>query len=199
MDDIETRNAVRYQLLNVSLNFEGIFEDEGVKRWLEKVVLTGAKVYFVVGLHTIQDASTSIDRDASMELGGGIQVLVGDNVLPGASAVAVVGELMDAKLEGGYTSKTSLGASFVTARERIIAVQYQEVVFKMSSSKGGNGIAEAGVKKKTFWKSFGAARGGTELDTLEAILAEETTMDNEEDVDVQAISTEDGEVFVILD
>jgi hypothetical protein len=200
VDDISTRSAMRHQLLNVTLNFEKIFEDDNVKKWLEKVVLTGAKVYMVVGLHTIQDASISLNRDASTDFGGGIQVPIADFVAPGTSALPEGGELLDVKLEGGHTSKSSLGASFVTPGERIIAVQYQEVVFKVSSSKGTKSIAEAGVKKKTVWKPFGAARGGTDLDTLEAILAEEATADDiGEDVEFEAMSTEDGELFVILD
>lgn len=201
VDDISTKTAMRYQLLNVTLNFEKIFDDDNVKRWLEKVVLTGAKVYMVVGLHTIQDASISLNRDTSTDFGGGIQVPITDSVVPGTSALPEGGELLDVKLEGGHTSKSSLGASFVTPGERIIAVQYQEVAFKISSSRSTKSIADAGVKKKTAWKTFGAARGGRDdIDTLEAILAEETTADDmEEDVEFQAMSTEDGDLFVILE
>lgn len=199
VDDISTKTAMRHQLLNVNLNFERIFEDDNVKKWLEKVVLTGAEVYMVVGLHTIQDASISLNRDASTDIGGRIQVPITDSVAPGTSTLPGVGEALDVKLESGHTSKSSLGASFVTPGERIIAVQYQKVVFKMSSSKGTKSLADAGVKKKTVWQSFGAARGGTDLDTFEAILVEETTADHVgEDVEFEATSTEDGELFVIL-
>jgi hypothetical protein len=199
VDDISTSAAISYQLLNVNIKFESIFKNDDVKKWLEKVILTGSEVYMVVGLHTLQDASIGLDRAASSEAGATLQAPVADSLIPGASAIPIAGEALDAKLEGGIKSKSSLGASFVAPGERIVAVQYQRVKFNMSSSKSPKSIAEAALNKKTIWKSFGSARGGTDLDTFEAILVEKMTEDEiGEDVEVEGTCTEYGQVFAIL-
>jgi hypothetical protein len=199
VDDISTRSAINHQLLNVNLKFESLFENDEVKIWLEKVILTGSSVYMVVGLHTLQDASVSLNREASTEISGQVQAPITDAMAPGASLLPGVGGASNMKIGGGHTSTNSIGASFVAPGERIIAVQYKKVVFQMSSSKDAKTIGNAALEKKTRWKSFGAARGGTDLDTFEATLAERTTAaDIEEDVDVEAESIGPGGVFVIL-
>ncbi|KAH8586465.1 hypothetical protein B0O99DRAFT_695463 [Bisporella sp. PMI_857] len=199
IDGIFTKTAMRHQLLNVNLKFESIFEDNNVKKWIEKVVLTGAEVYMVVGLHTLEDASISLNRDASTEISGHIQAPITDPVAPGASKLPGIGTALDVKLESEHKSRTSLGASFVTPGERIIAVQYQKVAITIFSSKGSKNLVEAKLKMKTVWRSFGTARGETDLDTFEAVLEEVTTADDiGEDVEFEAASVE-GKVFVILD
>ncbi|KAH7360967.1 hypothetical protein BKA65DRAFT_494353 [Rhexocercosporidium sp. MPI-PUGE-AT-0058] len=199
VDDISTKKAIRHQLLNVNLKFEKMFENDEIKKWLEKVILTGSDIYMVVGLHTLQDASISLNRDVSTEAGAKIQAPIADTLAPGLAAVPGVKEALDVKLEGTHTSKSSLGASFVAPGERIIAVQYQKVAVKMLSSKGIKGLADARLKKKTTWQAFGAARGDSELDTFEISLAEEIDDDDiAEDGDFEAMSVGDGEVFVIL-
>ncbi|EPE31136.1 hypothetical protein GLAREA_04103 [Glarea lozoyensis ATCC 20868] len=197
VDDISTSAATRYQLLNVNIQFESIFNNDEGKKWLEKVILTGSEVYMVVGLHTLQDASIGLDCAASSEAGATLQAPIADSLLPGASAIP--GAALDAKFEGGVNSKSSLGASFVAPGERIIAVQYQRVKFQMSSSKSPKGIADAILDKKTVWKSFGSARGGADLDTFEATLVEKMTEDDiGEDVEVEGTCADNGQVFAIL-
>ncbi|KAG4433810.1 hypothetical protein IFR05_010692 [Cadophora sp. M221] len=199
VDEISTKTATRHQLLNVNLKFEKIFEEDEVKKWLEKVILTGSDIYMVVGLHTIQDASISLNRDTSADVGVKVQAPVTDALAPGSSAVPGVRDALDVKVEAGHTSRSSLGASFVTPGERIIAVQYQKVEVKMLSSKGIKSLVDAGLKKKTTWQAFGAARGGSELDTFDVSLAREIDHDDiAEDGEFEAFSINDKEMVVIL-
>ncbi|KAH9210921.1 hypothetical protein DL95DRAFT_412607 [Leptodontidium sp. 2 PMI_412] len=199
VDEISTKTAMRHQLLNVNLKFEKIFEEDEVKKWLEKVILTGSDIYMVVGLHTIQDASISLNRAASTDVGFKAQAPVTEVLVPGISAVPGVRDAFDVIVEAGHTSRSSLGASFVTPGERIIAVQYQKVEVKMVSSKGIKNLVDVGLKRKTIWQAFGAARGGSKLDTFDVSLAGKIDHDDiAEDGEVEAITMDDGEVFVIL-
>lgn len=200
VDDISTKKAIRRQLLNVSLKFESLFDNKEVKKWIEKIIPTGNSIYMVVGFDTLQDASVSLNRDTSTDAGGKIQAPITDGLAPGASALPVVGDALDLQVEGGRTSKQSTGASFIADGERIVAVQYQKVVIQMSSSKDTKTVQGAGLAKKTVWKSFGVARGTTNLDTFEATLAQGATAEDvEEDVDIEAASNGPEGLFVILD
>lgn len=198
VDDISTKTAIRHQLLNLNIKFESILEDENVKKWLEKVVSAGQDVYMVVGLHTLQDASIGSSRDASAEVGGILQPPTDIPMAAGPSISPEVKDVLDIKLDGGHKSKSSLGVSFVAPGERVIAVQYQKIAFKMFSSKGSKSLNDARLRGKTVWRSFGAARSGTDLDTIEALLAEKTTTEDiADEEDFEAISVADNEVYVI--
>jgi len=199
VDDISSKTAMRHQLLNVNEKFETMFQEDDVKKWLEKVVLTGSDIYLVVGLHTLQDASISLDRLASKDIGGKAQAPVTEALAPGISSIPRVGNSLDVRIEGGHSSTSSLGASFITPGERIIAVQYQKVSVIMKSSRGVKHLVDAALKKTTTWKSFGAARGGSELDIFEVSLAKEIGDDEiAEDGDFETAIVSAGEAFVIL-
>ena len=199
VDDISTKTAMRHQLLNLDLKFESILEDVNVMKWLEKVVLAGQDVYLVVGLHTLEDASIGFKGDSSIDSGGIIKAPTITSgtpadipTLPRAKAA------LDIKFDNGHKSKSSLGASFVAPGERIIAVQYQKVAFKMFSSKGNKSLTEAKLRGKTVWQSFGAVRGGSDLDIFEAFLAETTTVADIWDEDeFQSVSVGDHEMILI--
>ena len=69
----------------------------------------------------------------------------------------------------------------------------------MSSSKDTKTVQGAGLEKKIVWKSFGAARGTTNLDTFEATLAQGAIAEDvEEDVDIEVASNTPECLFVIL-
>ncbi|KAL2073060.1 hypothetical protein VTL71DRAFT_10384 [Oculimacula yallundae] len=198
VDDISTKTAIRHQLLNVNLKFEEIFENDEVKKWLEKIIATGSDVYMVVGLHTLQDVSVSLNRDASTDAGAQIQAPVADTLAPGLSTVLGLKEVLDVRLEVAHGSKSSLGASFVAPGERIVAVQYQKLKVGMVSSKGTKSLVGASLKQKTTWQAFGAARGDSELDTFVVSLVEELD-ENEivEDGDFEVTTRSHGEIFLI--
>jgi hypothetical protein len=169
-DALKTAKAVSYELYNVDEKFETLLQEDKVKKWLEKY-RGKTRVFLVVALHTVKDASVKLDANEAAAVDVTAKVPVAetvDAVAPGASVIANrAGAKVETSVE--HSSSREHSASFVAPGERIIAVGYQEVRFQLFSSITADATRLA---KATVWKSFDTSKAFDSADMVEATLGD---------------------------
>ena len=177
-DDINTRHATTYQLLNSAECFKRSCANQDTRKWLEQHLVKGA-VSMVVGLHTVKDAAVNLRREAAKELST-------DTLSAGTGSGEIV-------LGGDSVSD----AFFIAPDERIVAVQYRKIQFKVFSTKT---VDKAFLENSNCWKFYGIGRGDGIDDGVEATLQDTTSVDEFTRVAADgSYQTEDGqEVFTFL-
>ena len=169
--ELSSAKAATYLMKNSSSWFEQVCALARTRRWFEKVIGRGYKIYLLVGLRTIFDGRFKIDHSASTSTSGHVQLPA--DMLAGLPPMGLdVGG-------GGKVSKDQTASSeFSAAGERIWALQYRQIKFKWYSSKK---MENAALETGTRWLTFDAIarrsimRAGPREDRmLGAILAGET-------------------------
>jgi hypothetical protein len=153
-DNINTRHATMYQLLNSTECFKRSCANQDTRKWLEKYLVKGV-VSMVVGLHTVRDAAVNLCREAAAQLP--------TDTLPAGSGWVIFGR------------DSVSDASFIVPDERIVAVQYRKIQFKVFSSKT---VDKAFLQQSNCWKFCGIGRGDGIRDGVEATLQETTSLDH---------------------
>ncbi|KAK3377084.1 hypothetical protein B0T24DRAFT_620430 [Lasiosphaeria ovina] len=193
-DNLKTAKAVSYELYNVDERLETLLQDDKVKKWLEKY-RSKARIYLVVALHTVKDASVTLGTNDALEVhvkATAPAAQAADAIAPGASVAANAAGSVEAKL--GYSRSREQSASFVAPGERIIAVGYLELRFRAFLSS----TAEASqLAKTTVWKLFDTSRATGSADMIEATVQGVSELDK--GLKVEAESTGSTGRFVILE
>ncbi len=181
--ELSSAKAATYLMKNSSSWFEQVCALARTRRWFEKIIGRGHKIYLLVGLRTIFDGRFKIDHSASTSTGGHVQVPA--DVLAGLPPMGLdVGG-------GGKVSKDQTASSeFSAAGERIWALQYRQIKFKWySSKKMENAALETGTRWLTFdgretrytYPVGGAAAEDTE-DMIEAFIDDELELEDQFEV-----------------
>jgi hypothetical protein len=169
-DALKTAKAVSHELYNVDEKLETLLQDDKVKKWLEKY-RGKTRIYLVVALHTVKDASVKLDANEAAAVGVKVKAPVAEAanaVAPGAPVIAnAAGANVDMNV--AHSSNREQSASFVAPGERIIAVGYQEVRFQAFSVITADATRLA---KATVWKSFDTSRAAGSADMIEATVGD---------------------------
>lgn len=146
-------DAVRnttYQIKNSSHVFERICGEELGKKWLEKAIGRGRKVYMVVGIQTMMDAEIwehgIVEGMKRLEVTAPIGLAI-------SAATSVPIPLMDLDVGGGksWRDDNQLLSKFFAPGEQVYAVQYRKVNFSWFSSKKMESLELA---KSNRWKVY---------------------------------------------
>ena len=189
--ELSSAKAAAYLLKNSSTWFEKVCGIQATRKWFEKCIGRGRKIYLVVGLRTIFDGRLKIDHTKITSTGGHAQLPA--DLLAGLPPVGLsVGG-------GGKVSKDQGSTSeFSAAGERIWALQYRQVKFKWYSSKKMETAAlESGSRWQTFDRGgettyYGGVEENDTEDVIEAVLDDELELGDQFDVREQG-----GEVLLI--
>ena len=193
-DTLKTAEAVCYELYNVDDMFEALLQDDKVKRWLEKY-RSKTHIYLVVALHTVKDASVTLDANETLEVDAKAAVPVAqaaDAVAPGASVAANSAGTVGGTFGHGHSHEQS--ASFVAPGERIIAVGYQKLSFRPFAS---NTADTPQLAKATVWKSFDTSRATGGADMIEATVQEASDLGKGAKIEAESMGSTGK--FVILE
>ncbi|KAK4201923.1 hypothetical protein QBC40DRAFT_263811 [Triangularia verruculosa] len=182
-DALRTAEAVSYQLFNVDEKLDTLLQDDKVKSWLEKY-RGKTRIYLVVALHTVKDASVKLDADKAASVDVKVKAPVAN--APGANV----------EMNVAHNSNREQSASFVAPGERIIAVGYQEVQFRPFLSSTADA---ARLAKKTVWKSFDTSRAADSADMVEASVGDILDVAKGFKAKVEAEHTGSAGKFVILE
>ncbi|KAK0747010.1 hypothetical protein B0T18DRAFT_429860 [Schizothecium vesticola] len=169
-DTLKTAEAVSYQLYNVNERLETLLQEDRGKKWLEKY-RGKSRIYLVVALHTVKDASVKLDANEAAAVDVKVKVPVAkaaDAIVPGASVVPIAAAA-NIETSVAHSSSHEQSASFVAPGERIIAVGYQEVRFQSFLSSTAD---SARLAKTTVWKSFDTSRAADGADMVEATVGD---------------------------
>ena len=181
--ELSSAKAATYLMKNSSSWFEQVCALARTRRWFEKIIGRGHKIYLLVGLRTVFDGRFKIGHSISTSTGGHAQVPA--DVLAGLPPMGLdVGG-------GGKVSKDQIASSeFDAAGERIWALQYRQIKFKWySSKKMENAALETGTRWLTFdaretrytYPVGGAVPEDTE-DIIEAFIDDELDLEDQFEV-----------------
>lgn len=191
-DELLTEKATTYQLLNSDNWFLKLCQDDEAKKWLERF-MTRVPIFMVVGLHTVEDATISLDREQGTKFKGTAEAPLTEAVAPGTSSVPG-GDTLNLKAEGSKEMITTNAATFVAPGNRIVAVQYRKIEFDMLKGKK---VEDARLALKTFWKQFDASRGAASDDIVACLQVETSSKDLKKAIEACYTSPE-KEDFVFL-
>ncbi|KAH7121611.1 hypothetical protein EDB81DRAFT_814140 [Dactylonectria macrodidyma] len=192
VDTLKTAKAVSYDLYHVDEKFEELLSNEEVKEWLEKY-RGRTRIYLVVALHVVQDASVSMDHSESSLARGKATVPVAEAAAGVVARASTLSTVLDPQAEARHGHSHEHSASFFAPGERIIAVGYQEVRFRMFSSTTADAPTLA---KKTVWKSFDTSRAAGVLDMMEATVEDASALGKGNEMVAESVGP--GGKFVIL-
>jgi hypothetical protein len=156
-DDISASMGIMYSLLNVDEKFTAVCADENVKSWLEILIKLDKDVYFVTGFTTLQDAQVNTSEQRSAQGGGALQAPMTAAATQGGSTVLLpaVGDALDVKVAGECAKTTSTKATFEALGQRVVAVEYQQLKFRLLKKKSVE-TASLGTAR---WQALGGDRG----------------------------------------
>lgn len=201
IDTIQTNRAISYDLLNVDHKLQELLEDEAVRQWIE-TYMKKTRVYMVVAIHAVQDASVSLDHDetAAVAIKGTVPVSVAaDAIAPGSTSlppVAAIAKAVDPTVAVDHSAELTRSASFAAPGERIIAVGYLEIKLQSFFSCLAENMPR--LAKKTVWRPFDASRATETPDMIEATVVGMGPTDLGKGIQIAAESTGPDGQFVIL-
>ncbi|KAL2041495.1 hypothetical protein N7G274_005877 [Stereocaulon virgatum] len=153
--ELSSAKAATYIMKNSGSWFEQVCGLTKTRRWFEKWIGRGCKVYLLVGLRTIFNGRIKIDHSTTTSTSGHAQLPA--DLLAGLPPMGLnIGG-------GGRISKDQgVTSEFSAAGERIWALQYRQIKFKWySSRKIENAALETGARWLTFDRGGNKAYGGT--------------------------------------
>lgn len=182
--ELSSAKAATYLMKNSSSWFEQVCALVRTRRWFEKIIGRGHKIYLLVGRRTIFDGQFKIDHSASTSTGGHVQVPA--DVLAGLPPMG-----LDVGGGGKVSNDQTASTEFSASGERIWALQYRQIKFKWYSSKK---IENASLETGTRWLTFdgretryygypvgGVAAADTE-DMIEAFIDDELDLGDQFEV-----------------
>jgi hypothetical protein len=153
--ELSSAKAATYIMKNSGNWFEQVCGLTKTRRWFEKWIGRGCKIYLLVGLRTIFNGRIKIGHSTTTSTGGHAQLPA--DLLAGLPPMGLnVGGGGKVSKDQGVTSEYS------AAGERIWALQYRQIKFKWySSRKLENAALETGARWLTFDRGGNKAYGGT--------------------------------------
>ncbi|PLB48392.1 hypothetical protein P170DRAFT_438047 [Aspergillus steynii IBT 23096] len=171
---IDSALCITRQLHNSSDYFRDLCLVPRARRWLEYAITRKFKVYLVVGLKTVTDATVTLREGRSREVAAEAQVPVG-------AAAASVGVMLPGVVDPGFGVSNARGTAsevgFFAPGEQVYAVQYRRVEFaRFSGRKIETSWLESGNRWELYIGSRGAREEGEdrEVNGMEVTLGEDT-------------------------
>jgi hypothetical protein len=188
-----------YQLQNSTDIFERICSSDQARRWLERALIRDRKVFMVVGMETLLDATLSTQHSASRSVGA--EITAPAEILAAATTAGIplpYSELLDVGAGAEIARGTKSASSLFAAGEQVYAVQYRKLEFSwFSSRKLENASLEVGNRWKVYW-----LRTAEEEDEDDVVRVDLAAIRDEEDVgmdcEVLEVDGEDYEQMLIF-
>ncbi|KAL2827350.1 hypothetical protein BDW59DRAFT_144151 [Aspergillus cavernicola] len=150
-----------YTLKKPTLWFRRLCEEAQVRTWLQEQIEDGNEgVYFVVGLHTLFDATTSEGLALASEHGGGIAVPSGNLPLEGAGDIA---------LSASHDRSRNTSRSCTVPGEQIFALRLKKVILRTWRTQD---VAHVRLAQHSHWimASDNRSSGSDSSELLETFL-----------------------------
>lgn len=149
---VNADRVTTYQLANSGSLFKKAVKNQGTREWIEEQNRDNnwQNLFFVVGYHTMSDASVLVGGDEKKDVSGQVEVPI-SKALTAGGIVIPNGGLTDPTIAGTYKEVRGATAQFVAPGERIWALQFRKVVFKWFYSRD---IDKATLDRENRWQTL---------------------------------------------
>jgi hypothetical protein len=158
-DRLKASTITTHQLKNSMEKFAAMCTDVHTRKWFERILGKGRKVYMIVGFETLTDGV--FERKKSFSMSTGI-----------SAAIAATGTPLDptagAEISGGRGCEVRIHAM----EEQVCAVQYRKVDFEWFRSRDlDKSSLEKGHRWKVYWATRDEDFSGDEEDADDVLVA----------------------------
>lgn len=152
---VSSAKVKTYQLQNSNSWFRKCVKEQETRAWIVEQSDDGwSDLYFVVGYHTMLDASVVLGANDTAGVSGNVAVPV-STALAASGIVLPAGGMLDPKVSATHQEHRGGQVQFVAPGERVCALQYRKVVFKWFSSRD---IDKATLEKENRWRTVDTLR-----------------------------------------
>jgi hypothetical protein len=141
-EQLKASTTITHQLKNSMDVFSTICADIGTRKWFEKILGKGRKIYMIVGYQTISHGVLSYTKSIGASAGMSVDV-------------PVTGTPLDPSVGGGISGNTRREVHVQALDEQVYAVQYRKVEFEWLRSRD---LDKASLEKGTRWKVYWGTR-----------------------------------------
>ena len=155
LNTIATAQSTVHQLANSRDWFHTAIREEETRKWIEKAIMEGEKIYLIVGYEIVRDAWLNKAQSSLKKRTVNLQA-------PLSAALATIGVVLplgvsaDPRINQFMAESHFAGESHVAPGEQVSAVQDRKVKFKGFSSRD---LDKAQLEKGSRWKMQRSFRG----------------------------------------
>jgi hypothetical protein len=154
--ELSTTEGRVYELKQPKSLFKKLCSMQTVRTWLQEGIEDGQETYFIVGFRTFLNAMTSEQKNYSSHASAQASVPVGEVV--GGAAYPVLRDTLDIGLAAGVGKGSDTGEASEIPGERIYAICYRKIAFKMFRARQ----ADTAFLESNLWKMVSDNRGHPE-------------------------------------